>query len=266
MKDHGLVVTERLAPWRTKYSGDIAEDTLRAATEFAADCFLAFDVRSDPRLEGRRWVSVPEAAIISATKFGDRPAFRPPSARPAEHAAHALKLWGLPNAIVHDYLEALLGGLILDPWEIRKRLRECEKREVATARRAGRALLDRVTEESLGQQLVEAEQLDAEIGSRAPSLLLRAGEAAQVVRRRIEVFPQIKAGKMDHLPPIVQVRTLHPLGRDLPISPGGRLKVEWSREAIEHGRLDAAALVSVPAWYPDWLGAKLGAICLGQKP
>lgn len=257
MKDHVLVVTERLAPWRAKYSGDIGEDAVRTATEFAADCFLAFDVRSDPRLEGLRWVSVPEAAIISVTKFGDRPASRPPSARPAEHAAYALKLGGFPNAVVHDYLEALLDGPILNGWEIRNRLRGCEKREVAAARAAGRALLDGVTEENLRKQLIEAEQLDAEIASRPPSLLLRAGEATRVVRRRIEVFPQIKAGKMDHLPPIMQVLTLHPLGRDLPMSSGGRLKVEWSREAIEQARLDAAALVSVPSWYAYWVGRDL---------
>jgi hypothetical protein len=125
---------------------------------------------------------------------------------------------------------------------------------VAAAQRAGSALLAGVSEETLRKQLVEAEQLDAEIASYSPSHLLRGGQATRVGRLRIEVFPQIKAGKMDHLPPIVQVLTLHPLGRDLAMSSGGRLKVEWSREAIEQARFDAAALVSVPSWYPYWVG------------
>lgn len=255
MKDHVLIVTRRLTPWLEKYSKDIGEDVVRAATEFAADCFLAFDVCPDSRLQGRQWVQLPGPAIISATKFGDRPASRPPSARPAEHAAHALKRCGFPNAVVHDYLEALLDGLDLDPWEFRKRLRACEKREADAARAAGRALLDGVSEESLSKQLIAAEEFDTEISSLPPSRLLRPGAATQVVRRRIEVFRQIRAGKLDQLFPIVSVRTLSPLGRDLPMSPGGRLKIEWPQEAIEQSRPDGAALVSLPGWYPFWTGA-----------
>lgn len=227
---------------------------MRAATEFAANCFLAFDVRADRRLEGHGW-AVPKAAIISATKFGDRPASRPPSARPAEHAAYDLKTrWGFPNPIVHDYLEALLDRPTLDPWEVRKRFRGCKEREVTAARAAGHALLNGVSEESLRKQLVEAERLDAEIASLPPSRLLPAGAAAHIARRRIEVFPQIRAGKMDPLPPLVQVLTRSSLGRDLPMSSGGRLKVEWSREAVEQSRPAAAALLSLPGWYPYWVG------------
>jgi hypothetical protein len=226
-----------------------------AATEFAADCFLAFDVRPDPRLQGRQWVQVPGPAIVSATKFGDRPASRPPSSRPAEHFAHALKRWGFANAVVHEHLEALLDGLDLDPWEFRKRLRGCEEREAAAARAAGRALLNSVSEESVRKQLSEAEEFEAEISQLPPSRLLPPGTAMQVVRRRIEVFQQIRAGKLDHLVPIVSVLTRSPLGRDLPMSSGGRLKIEWPREAIEQSRPDAAALVSLPGWYQYWTGA-----------
>jgi hypothetical protein len=65
MQDHALRVSERLAAWRKQYAPELGQDVVDQATAFAAECYLAFDVRNDPRLEGVRWDRVPAAAIIS---------------------------------------------------------------------------------------------------------------------------------------------------------------------------------------------------------
>src|ERR1700687_759237 len=38
------------------------------------------------------------------------------------------------------------------------------------------------------------------------------------------------------------------------LSPGGSLKIEWPLKAIQAAQSSAAALVSVPGWYPLWVG------------
>ncbi len=252
MKNQEISVAERLSGWREKYAKISGEDFAREAIEIAIECYLAFAVLPGQQPEDLLPAGVPKAAVISATRFLERPPHRPRTARPAEHAAHMLKRSDVGNEIVHDYLEALLGGTILDPWEFRKRLRACEQRVIETASRAGRQLLDGVTEETLQEQLLEAQRLEAEIDNYSSHVL--RDDLVGTVRRRIQAFPRIKAGEFDDLPPLVWIETLRPLGRDLPLSSGGTLKVEWSLEAIHQAQTCAAALVGVPGWYPYWRG------------
>jgi hypothetical protein len=259
MKKRKPAVTERLRDWSAQYAAQLGQDRVTEAIRLAVDCEAAFDVTSDPGLEHISW-SVPRAAVISATRFGDRPAFRPPTARPAEHAAHLLKQNGFENGVVLDYLEALLDGPILNRWELGKRLRACEHRAKEAAKAAGCQLLQGVTVESLKRQLAEAVELEVEMASYSSQLL--RDDLVGTVRRRLEAFPRIIAGDFDELPPIVWLLTLHSLGGGIPLASGRSSKIEWPIEAIAQAQCCATALVSVPGWYPYWVAGPVP----GQKP
>jgi len=132
-------------------------------------------------------------------------------------------------------------------------MRACERRVNEAAREAGDALTKNITEQQLREQLLEAKAIQAEIGAAAPGPLFRE-DLVGTVQRRIDVYPRIKAGDFDDRSPLVWVETLRPLGRELPLSPGGSLKIEWPLKAIQGAQSNAAALVSVPVWYPLWVG------------
>jgi hypothetical protein len=131
-------------------------------------------------------------------------------------------------------------------------MRACERRVTEAARKAGDALIKNITEQQLRKQLLEAKALQAEIGAAAPGQLFR--DDIGTVQRRIDVYPRIQAGEFNDRSPLVWVETLRSLGRDLPLSPGGSLKIEWPLKAIQAAQSSAAALVSVPGWYPLWVG------------
>jgi len=114
-------------------------------------------------------------------------------------------------------------------------------------------LIKNITEQQLREQLLEAKALQAELDAAAPGQLFR-DNLVGTVQRRIEVYPRIKAGEFNDRSPLVWVETLRPLGRELPLSPGRSLKIEWPLQAIQGAQSSAAALVSVPGWYPLWVG------------
>ncbi len=253
MENQGLSVTGRLEGWR-KYAVALGEDFVSEALGFAEDCYLAFEIRPG-RLGEYLPSGLPKEAIISVTRFGDhRPRGRPPDARPAEHAAHWLKRIGVDDAVVADYLRALHPWPTLDRHEIDKRLRACEQRVAETAEKAARLLLAGATEAGLEDQLREAEQLEAEIrgGGYSGSAVPGPGELVATVLWRMQLVSRIKAGEFADLAPIVFICTRHPLGRDLAVGSGESFKISWGRHALRQARADAAALVSVPGWYPYW--------------
>lgn len=261
MENQSLSVTERLKAWCEEYAPALGEKLVAQALEFAEDCYLAFkfELRPDGRDEYLP-SGLPREAIISATRFGEhRPPGRPTDARPAEHAAHWLKRMGVDDKAVADYLKALHPWPSLDQHEINKRLRDCEQRVSDTAKNAAASILASASEVALKEQLEMAQQLEAEMMS-YPGYL-SPGELITIVRRRIDLVSRIKAGEFDGLAPMVFVRTRHPLGRALALGEGETLKISWGRDALSRARADAAALVSVPGWYPFWEASPAG-----QKP
>ncbi len=114
-------------------------------------------------------------------------------------------------------------------------------------------MIKNITEQQLREQLLEAKALQAELDAAAPGQLFR-DNLVGTVQRRIEVYPRIKAGEFNDRSPLVWVETLRPLGRELPLSPGRSLKIEWPLQAIQGAQSSAAALVIVPGWYPLWVG------------
>src|SRR5262249_42299152 len=179
------------------------------------------------------------------------PRGRPSQARPAEHAAHLLKLSGADDAHVCDYLKAELEATIfLDASEVGKRLRACETRAAATARRAAQALLAGVTEMTLREQLAAAKELDAELATHS-----YLTDSLSVVRQRIEIFPKIVAGDFDHLPPIVRTITSYSAGLEIPLLTQSSFPFPINVDAALSGASKSAALISMPGWAPYWIGA-----------
>ncbi len=252
MENQSLSVTERLKAWCEEYAPALGENLVAQALEFAEDCYLAFkfELRPDARDEYFP-AGLPREAIISTTRFGEhRPPGRPTDARPAEHAAHLLKRTGVGETAVADYLKALHPWPSLDQHEINKRLRDCEQRVSDTAKNAASSILASASGVALKEQLEVAQQLEVEMMSYPGHL--SPGELIAIVRGRIELVSRIKAGEFGGLAPIVFVRTRHPVGHDLALGEGESFKISWGRHALGRARADAAALVSVPGWYPFW--------------
>jgi hypothetical protein len=252
MDSQGLSARERLSGWCEKYEAALGRRLIAEAVHFAEGCYLAFEIyvgESDEYVP----TGVPQEAVISATRFvGRLPVGRPKEARPAEHAAHWLRSQGIDNVAVADYLRALHPWPSLDDHEIKKRLRDCEKRVNDAARVAAAALLATASDTALKEQIQMARELATDYPGH-----ISLTEVSAMLNRRADIAAQIRAGRFDKHPPIVVIRMRHVLGRDFAVGESESLTLSWGRNALGQAKADAAALVSLPGWYSYWVNGPI---------
>lgn len=241
----------RLSAWKTAYKGKLGEKGVRVALETAGLCQLAFATLPSSAGDSLP-LSVPEEALISATRFGARPAHHPSTAQPAAFAAYLLEQDGLPRDAAHQYLEALL-GITLDPWEYRKYRKACEKKSQKAAKATHDRVMQGVTRETLKEGAERMETLAEEFKGEATGNQFMRAQLITVARARLGLFEKIKAGEFDRIPPVVEIRALQRIGRDIALAPGQENTINflWPLDYVPPL---GAYIYSVPAWYPAWTG------------
>ena len=251
MKDQRLAVRDRLGEWRDQYKKSLKNQVIEDAIETAEWCCLAFTVFEEgAEIE----TSYPNAALISATKFGARAPHRPATAQPVAFAAYYLEQRKIDRATVHSFVEALLQR-ILDQSELRKLMSGIRKRLNKAADAVSALTLKDVTEETLKEQATSAQALFAEINEEDNRGIIH--HLQKIVTDRVPLLQRIRAGEFLHSPPVMMIGELKVLASTRisgePLRTG-EATIKFSGLSLAANPARGALICSVPAWYPEWRG------------
>jgi len=225
------------------------------ARSIADLCYLAFTVLegTDESLE---YCSYPTQAVITATRYGTRPAHRPQTALPAAYAAHYMEHHaGMLHDAVRPYVEELIGHT-LEQAELRKLMTKVRKQLKETAQKVAAHILKGLTEESVEQQIQEIENFRSMIDEATNPGLIES--LLKLAQRRQKLFPKIKAGEFDRMDPVMLIPYGRHLGRATlsgAMLQAGETKVCFPVLPVPPSApLRGVFICSVPLWYVYWVG------------
>ena len=247
---------ERLAEWKRKFDSVLGPGITEHGITVAEGCFLACETLPDSEEQPTSY-PYPQEAIVSITQIGPRPRSRPPTARPAEYAAYIFRqAIGDETEAVHEYLETLLGPeTSLNRWEVSQRLRRRHKEAREIAQRVTAAYAQRLTPDDLRQNYQYAMSLlEKEKDSLLPGMKQQIVWSASA---KMVLFPLMKTGKLDHLEPIVSVVGTRQGGKYTVGSSNCSVSgttVSFDLKAAAEKPSIWAKILSLPAWYPPWVG------------
>lgn len=246
------MLRERLDPWRKTFQERLDKQIIDDAIETAEWCYLAFAVfEQGAEIE----TGYPKEALISATRFGIRPAHRPPTAQPTAYAAYYLEQKQVDRAAIHEYVEALLKRT-LDQSELRKQMAPIRKRlSEAAAAVSGLTLRD-VTEDTIKNEATEIETIFTGTNQEDNRKLI------EYLRRlnatRLPLLQRIKSGEFIDSPPVMVIGELKLLssvtvsGEALRL---GGVTLNFPQLPVEPTIPPRGTFIcGVPPWYPIWQG------------
>lgn len=257
MENEEVSVTERLAGWKKKFDSRLGTGVTEFAISTAEKCFLAHDYRESSETEPSSF-SYPAEAIVNITQVGPRPRARPKTARPAEYAAYILRHEiGEEREAVHEYLEALLESRGLNQWEVSQRLRRRLKEAKQIARKVTAAYVERLTMDELRKDFRDVSSLlEREKDSLLPGM---KQQLVWAMSARMILFPLMKSGALDHQEPIVMASGSRKIGGfkfdalNCSIA-GSTVRFDLKKGLLEDKPNEWASILSLPAWYPPWMG------------
>ena len=253
MKTQRLTSRELLRQWADQNKERLSEKFTEEATETADLCYLAFSVFEEGAdLE----IDYPRQAVISETKFGVRPSHRPPTSQPAGYPAYYLEQCGTDRDIVHKFTEALLQR-IHEQSELRKLMKPIRERVTRAAKATGESILAGLTAETfVREQTGQIKQMCSEIDPATNSYMV--SHLRHILEQRLALFPRIKAGEFDQLPPLMLIGNSTHVGRATmsgPMMQTGGSKVSFPVLPLPPNLpLRGAYILGVPAWFPYWRG------------
>ena len=253
VKTQSLTPRERLREWADQKKGRLGEKFIEEATETAELCYLAFSVFEEgDNLE----IDYPGQAVISKTKFGARPSYRPPTSQPAACAAYYLEQCGADRSTIHEFIEALLQRTH-EQSELRKLIKPSREKVAKAAKATGDSILAGLVEGTFAQeQTAQVEQLCSELGEATNSYMV--SHLRHILKQRLGLFPRIKAGEFDQLPPLMLIGNSTHVGRATlsgPMMQTGGSTVSFPVFPFHTNLpLRSAYILGVPAWYPLWRG------------
>lgn len=258
MTNQWVNIAERLAEWKRKFDSRLGTGVTEFAISTAEKCYLAHEHRETSESEPTSFPH-PSEAIVSITQIGSRPRSRPTTARPAEYAACILKraIGDEPRA-VHEYLEVLLESRGLNQWEVSQRLRRRYKEAKQVAGHVTAAYVERLTMDQLKEDFQRVSNLIArEKESLLPDM---KQQLIWSISARMILFPLMKSGALDHQGrPILMAKGSRKIGgfkfEASNCSVGGSpVSFDLRKGLLEEKPNEWAAILSVPAWYPAWMG------------
>jgi hypothetical protein len=253
MKTQSLTPRERLREWAEQKKKSLGQTFVEEATEIAELCYLAFFVFEEgDKLE----TDYPRQAVISETKFGSRPRHRPPTSQPAVYAAYYLEQHGTDRDVIHEFIEALTARTF-EQSELRKLMKPIRRRLTEAAKATGDCILAGLSAETFAQeQRAQVENLCSEIDEATNSYIVR--HLRQLLEQRLALFPRVKSGEFDELPPLMLVSDSTHIGKATlsgPMMQAGGSTVRFSIPPLPPNLpLRGAYILGVPSWYPYWRG------------
>lgn len=253
MKTQPLTPKERLKEWADQNKGRLGERFIEEATETAELCYLAFSVFEEGNeLE----IDYPGQSIISKTKFGARPSYRPPTSQPAACAAYYLEQCGADRDTIHEFIEALLQRTH-EQSELRKLMKPTRGKVAQAAKATGDSILAGLVEDTFAQeQTAQVEHLCSELDEATNSYMVH--HLRHILEQRLALFPRIKAGEFDQLPPLMLIGNSTHVGSATlsgPMMQTGGSTVSFPVFPLSPNLpLRGAYILGVPAWYPYWRG------------
>ncbi len=257
MTNQGVNIAERLTEWKRKFDSRLGTGVTAFAISTAEKCYLAHEYRETSESEPTS-SPYPSEAIVSITQVASRPRSRPTTARPAEYAACILKraIGDEPKA-VHEYLEALLESGGLNQWEVSQRLRRRYKEAKQVAGHVTAAYVQGLTMDQLKEDFQRVSNLIArEKDSLLPDM---KQQLIWSISARMILFPLMKSRALDHQGPILMAKGSRKIGgfkfEASNCSVGGSpVLFDLQKGLLEEKPNEWAAILSVPAWYPAWMG------------